>query len=390
MDLKAGDLRFPIFGFLFVLFFFFLFSACSLPSSIPSWFPTKKGPPHKAKMKELLDKEVVLIDQEEYVKVSNPKASEGSQQPKTLYIPVDEYLARRGDFTDPVARREEPAKEISSPSKPLPAATEKEVFKVSSVKPSVPQLKRKVVIAHFDDRTTTPDEMFGDWVTDKLVKEVDRKSQRVLLVDYSAVKDFLEKRGMGLKDLETPAVLSLLNEVFGINAIVSGYLSGPYTFTTRTADQREASASAIIRIDLKVIDTFSGKSLKQFSASNPVNASKEKGPFPEEKAKIKAIDLTLSDLAGNLFRELDGLDWTCRIVKVEGDEFYLNAGRQTGLKVGDTLEVFRPGENGVRGEFKGRILISAFLGIDASMGKALDAKKLDVRDIVRPAGREGT
>jgi hypothetical protein len=383
MDLKAGALRFPIFVFLFIFFFS---SACSTPS----WFPIKKGPPHKAKMKELIDKEVVLIDREEYVKVSNPKASEGNHQPRTLYIPVDEYLAKRGDFAAPVAGREEPGKEIFSSSKTLPPVSEKEVFLVSSVKSSGPRLKRKVVIAHFDDRTTTPDEMFGDWVADKLVKEVDRKSQRVLLVDYLMIKDFLEKRGTDLKDLETPNVLNLLNEVFGINAIVSGHLSGPYVFVTRTANNQEGTASAIIRIDMKVIDTFSGKPLKQLSANNPVNAAKEKGPFPEEKAKIKAIDLTLSDLGGSLSRELDGLDWSCRIVKVEGDEIYLNAGRQTGLKVGDTLEVFRPGENGARGELKGKIRISAFLGIDASMGKALDAKKPDVRDIVRPAAREGT
>ena len=383
MDLKAGALRFPIFVF---LFFFFFSSGCSTPS----WFPIKKGPSYKAKTKELIDKEVVLIDQEEYVKVSNPKASEGNHQPKTLYIPVDEYLAKRGEYASPVAGREDAGKEIVSPSPPPPPASEKEVFLVSSVKPSGPRLKKKVVITHFDDRTTTPEELFGDWVADKLVKDVERKSQRVLFVDYSAVKDFLEKRGMDLKDLETPNILSLLNEVFGVNAVVSGYLSGPYVFVTRTADNREAAASAIIRIDMKVIDTFSGKPVKQFSANNPISASKEKGPFPEEKAKIKAIDLTLSDLVGNLSRELDGLDWSCRIVKVEGDELYLNAGRQTGLRVGDTLEVFRPGENGARGSFKGRIRISAFLGIDASMGRALDAEKLDVRDIVRPAGLEGT
>ena len=107
----------------------------------------------------------------------------------------------------------------------------------------------------------------------------------------------MKKGGSDSKDLETPNVLRLLNEVFGINAIVSGYLSGPYVFTTRTADNQEDTASAIIRIEMKVMDTFSGKPFKQFSANNPINATKEKGPFPEEKAKMKAIDLTLSDLS---------------------------------------------------------------------------------------------
>ena len=88
MDLKGPTLRFPIFIFLFVLSFTY---ACSTPS----WFPIKKGPPHKAKMKELLDKEVLIIDKQEYVKVYNPRASEGGNETKYLYIPIDEYLSKR-------------------------------------------------------------------------------------------------------------------------------------------------------------------------------------------------------------------------------------------------------------------------------------------------------
>jgi len=382
MDLKGSTLRFPIFIFLFIFFFA---SGCSTPS----WFPIKKGPPHLAKTKELVDKEVLLVDGEEYIRVANPNVSESMNQPKYIYVPVKEYLSKKGDFSLLVVRREEPTREISAPpGSPLPGA-EKEIFVVSSPKHSGSDLKRKVLITHFDDRTTTPDETFGDWVSEKLIKEVDRRSQRVLFIDYLMIKDFLEKRGMDLKDLETPNVLRLLNEVFGINALVSGYLSGPYVFTTRTAANQEGTASAIIRIEMRVLDTLSGKSLKQLSANNPFNAAKERGPFPEEKAKIKAIDLTLSDLSSALSQELDRIDWYCRIVKVDGEGIYLNAGRRSGLKVGDILEVFRPGENGDWGELKGKIRISDFLGIDASKGAALDVSKPDVRDIVRQAKREG-
>ena len=58
MELKVTK---PHFSVILLLFAFFLISACSTPA----WFPIKKGPPHKAKMKELLDKEVVIIDRKE-------------------------------------------------------------------------------------------------------------------------------------------------------------------------------------------------------------------------------------------------------------------------------------------------------------------------------------
>jgi hypothetical protein len=204
------------------------------------------------------------------------------------------------------------------------------------------------------------------------------------------VKEFLEKRGFALTDLETPKVLHLLNEVFGLHAIVVGELSGPYAFITNVEKDRDETASAIIKIEMRLVDTLSGKTAKNLSAKNPITASKEKGSFSEEKAKIKAIDLTIADLSSSLTRELDGLDWYCRIAKVEGDEVYINAGRLAGLKVGDVMEVFHPGGPGERGEVKGKIQISACFGIDASMGRLMNGKKPEVNDILRIAKREET
>src|SRR4030066_2503263 len=103
MDFKGALFRFSI----FLLFTFSLVFACSTPS----WFPIKKGPPHKAKMKELLDKEVVIVDGEEYVKVLNPGTPERGGQPKHLYIPVDEYLSKRESFSTSAIRKEEVKKE---------------------------------------------------------------------------------------------------------------------------------------------------------------------------------------------------------------------------------------------------------------------------------------
>jgi hypothetical protein len=202
------------------------------------------------------------------------------------------------------------------------------------------------------------------------------------------VKEFLEKKGVDLKDLETPKVPQLLNEVFGVHAVVAGQLSGPYVFATKTTKDREETASAIIKIDMKVVDTLSGKTFKNLSASNPIFATKEKGSFSEEKAKVKAIDLTIATLGRSLAKELDGMDWFCRIAKVEGQEVYINAGRST-VESGDVMEVFRLW-NWRKKEVQGKIQISAFFGIDASMGRLIQGKNPDVNDILKLAKKEGT
>lgn len=379
-------LRSSIFVLLFVL------SLC-LACSTPSWFPLKKGPPHKAKMKELLHQEVVIIDREEYVKVLNPNASEGRDQPKYLYIPVDEYLSKRQAFATaaPIAHKEETRKEFAiTPTQPSPSGGEKETSPVSPSVSTLPNLKKKVLMPYLDDRTTNADEVLGDWMAEKLTREINQRSQQVLFIDYQLVTEFLQRRGAALTDLEAPETLHMLNEVLGVHALVVGYLSGPYVFATRSGKDQSPTATAIIKIEIRIVDTLSGKTLKNLSASNPIMASRETGGFSEERAKSKAIDFAIKNISRALSKELDSLDWFCRVSKVEDEEIYINAGRLSGLRVGDVMEVFQPQGAGTFVEVPGKIQISAFLGIDASMGKLIDGKKPDVNDILKLAKSKGT
>jgi hypothetical protein len=369
-----------------------IFSLFLLSCSTPSWFPIKKGPPHKAKTKELLNREVVIIDGEEYVKVLNPEVSQKGEQAKYLYVPVNEYLSKRETYVVSSVRKEEPGRDPTSPKDPLISLKPGEVFAVSSSLSSLssPELKKKVVIAHIEDRTTQLDEKLGDWVTEKLIKELNRKSDRILCVDYPMIKEFLEKRAMPLSDLENPEVLQLLNEVFGIHAVVLGHLSGPYVFMSKSPKDPEGIATAVIRIEVRLLETFTAKTMKTFSVNNPVFAAKERGTFSEEKAKVRAIDVTVTDLSKSLSKEIEGLDWFCRVAKVEGDAVYLNAGKMTGLRLGDVMEVVRTGGLKERGEVKGEIQISAFFGIDASVGKLIHGRKPEANDILKLARSEGT
>jgi hypothetical protein len=188
-----------------------------------------------------------------------------------------------------------------------------------------------------------------------------------------------------LKDLETPKVLLLLNEVFGIQAWVAGELTGPYVFTTNAATGQNQTASAIIKIEMRLIDTTSGKTIKTLSTNNPITGTKEKGSFSEEKAKVKAIDLTIAELGRSLSKELDSLDWFCRVAKVDEEAIYINAGKLTGLNVGDVMEVFHPEGPEEQSEAKGKIRISAWFGIDGSIGRLIQGKKPDVNDILKIA-----
>lgn len=371
----------------FLLFFLFLISACSTPS----WFPIKKGPPHKAKMKELIDKEVIIIDRQEYVKVLNPQGAEGGYQPKYLYIPVEEYLSKRDLYTAKTHRVEPQKAQIEEGIPALsPITSVRETISTSvSTSPLIP-LKKKVLIAHFDDRALSQEETLGDWLAEKLMKEMAQRSSNVLFVDYQMVKEFLQKGKEPLSSDEFLKISKMLNEVFGIHIIITGELSGPYVFTIKGANDQETASSAIMKIETRMIDTLSGTIIKSLSTQNPIVPTKQRGLFSDEKAKGKAFDLTLSELSRSLVRELNRLDWFCRIAKIEGETIYLNAGKLSGVKVGDVLAVFDPQRLGEKGDAKGKIQILTTFGTDASIGKPIDGNKPEIEDILKFSERRGS
>ncbi len=378
MELKKVRVSFFVL-FLLPIFIF----ACSTPS----WFPIKKGPPHKAKMKELVDKEIVIIDKMEYVKVLNPKTTQDPLQPKYLYIPVDEYLTHKESYLLPLTRKEEVQMTLSSP--PSPSSSKLDLSPVTPVSLSGP-LKKKVLLAYFDDRTPSEEELLGDWMAEKLIKDVSQKNPNLIFIDYPMVRDFLKKRGLSERELESPTGLRLLNEAFGVHAVVTGQLSGPYTFITKGPKDEEGLASSIIQIEAKIFETRSGKLMKTLLTQNPILATKMKGTFAEEKAKTRAVEIALIDLARSLSKELDRVEWFGRIAKVEGKEVYINAGKLSGLKVGDVMEVLPTGSDEERKEVKTRIQISAFLGIDASVGHWIQGQKPEAMDLIKLVRTKGS
>ena len=73
------------------------------------------------------------------------------------------------------------------------------------------------------------------------------------------------------------------------------------------------------------------------------------------------------------------LDWVGRVARIIGNKIYVNAGRGSGLQIGDVLKVLTEGEEvydpetgamiGVsKGEVKGTVEIIDYFGPDGSIG----------------------
>ena len=108
----------------------------------------------------------------------------------------------------------------------------------------------------------------------------------------------------------------------------------------------------------------------------------------------KAFRAAVSKFIDNLIGKMASMEWTGKVASVEGGEVTVNAGKKTGLAVGDRLRVYGEGREVIdpdtkislgrrSGAEKGEIEIVDFFGEDAAIGKVLQGKGFAVNDVVR-------
>lgn len=150
---------------------------------------------------------------------------------------------------------------------------------------------------------------------------------------------------------------------------------------------RKVGAQVSGRIQIRVISAKNGKELlstvkdaqiqstsTQIGEQAPSNRDLLDDPKLVGEVVIKALKSTIRPMA----QSIDKLSWEGRVALVKGDQYYINAGRLSGLQIGDILkvteeseEVYDP-ESGVfighvPGRMKGTVELVSYFGKDGSI-----------------------
>ncbi len=343
--------------------FLFLLSSCANLPLI--------GKKKEEKTEKLPEGKTVTIEGMENIKGVNP--------PKP-----DTPTSKKPSTQSPQKKEPEP-KVASVPTKPF-------------YSPSLPffQLgfKSKVIILDFENKTTYKDEKIGEVVAKKLSDKLEA-TQRVVTLDRTSVSEILNREGFKFESLTDPSAMKHSYQSLGIQAFVSGAVTDVSILSSKTSETSEEEvAFATSKVDIRLIDASTGNLLKSFIGRSPIFGTKETGEYSRSKAVLKAIDFSLDEILEGFLRQLDLLDWTTTIAKIEGDRFYINAGKLSGLRIGDTLEIFEPGKEIIHpttkfslgwttGKSKGAIQVTELFGVDAAIGKVVQGQGFGLNDVVK-------
>jgi hypothetical protein len=402
----------------FVIFLLvFLLSSCSY---MP--FAKKKGDASsqtkKTEKGEKIDKaeegepkpgDIKVIDGVEYIYARNRKYMLTPYEPEYVWIRKDQYAPgfgeslltkgsesgkkERSEMEQRIAKLEEDLKkkgiapQMVYPSQmgSLPTGGVMPGLMVTFSYPS-PKMKRRVIVMPVNDQTNYKEENLGELATKRLISRLENTGT-IICIDPNTVN----QKGQQLTGSEA---MKQLNELYGVQAVIRGTLSNIYTSTSKIEGKEDRETSfAMSTIALDVYNTETGVILKQLSGRNPVFLSREKGDMSSEKAKMKAIDLSIELIAEDLLKTVLSLDWHGRIASLENGKIYLNAGRLSGLEKGSALEVYAPGEQivdektktplgNVKGTFKGELEVVELFGVDACWAKVVKGSNFSSTDLV--------
>lgn len=326
------------------------------------------------------------------------KPSEGTT------VTVDGMETVKGS-NPPKADAPPPAKKPSPP--PAPARTDREPrvasaparpFSSSGLPFFQSGFKRKVAVLDFENKTAYKDEEIGGAVAKKFVDRLEA-TQRVITLDQSVVSEMLGKEGVSFRSLMDPPAMKQAHHSMGIQAFVLGTVTDVSVLASKASETSEEEVSfATSKIEVRLIDASTANLLRTFVGRSPIFGTREAGENSRGKAVLKAIEFSLDDLLEGFLRQIDLLDWSSTIARIEGENVYINAGKLSGLRIGDVLEVYEPGREIVHpktnvslgwttGQMKGLVRITELFGVDASAGKAVQGAGFDLKDVVKSTVR---
>lgn len=246
--------------------------------------------------------------------------------------------------------------------------------------------KTKIYVLPFFNETPFGNDEFGHFAASDLVRELRNSSKVIVPEDIRTTmvsRDFYA----GDKVRLTPLIREAKR--LGVSLIIVGKIR-KIVFRKRGGDVglfRSKKMVGATDIEMRIFDTAGEKEILYDLKSSDSTASQVQlfGGNEDSNSKGQREELVQQALrtgmlifAEDTLKAVEKMNWEGRIAKISGGRLFINAGRASGLNIGDILKVMTSGEDiydpvtGVYlgrsgGQPKGTLEIVDFLGVDGAV-----------------------
>lgn len=247
-------------------------------------------------------------------------------------------------------------------------------------------LKKKVALLAFYNESPYGGEDLAISATEEIRLELSRTGEFVIDPTaeglFGSSKEVYSGGGVKLVQLTRKAKLS------GLNFVLFGRITQARvrTKTDEIGVVREAKSFAEVTMEVRVFDVMAQKEIFTDTFEASVDDSQYKFFKSDEESNLTqrqellrySVRVAARKSIPKVMELGSKLDWTGRVAKIIGSKIYVNAGRDSGLNVGDILKVMTEGreiydpETGAligmsKGDVKGTLEIIDYFGPDGAI-----------------------
>lgn len=263
------------------------------------------------------------------------------------------------------------------------------------------QPKKRIYVLPFMNATPLGGQEFGEFAAEELMREI-RASGRAVVPGNLRISESSGDFYAGNK--VRVGTLSREGRKLGLSLIVIGKIK-KIVYRTKGDDIglfRSKKSIAAVDLEMRIFDVINQKEvlLDEKSADNSSNqvdllGDSDSDPKSQRAELVRmALRSGMTMFARDTVHAIEKLTWEGRIAKITGGHIYINAGRATGLNLGDVLKVLTGSEDVYdpdtgaylgrsRGQPKGTLEVVDYLGTDGAVAVVHSGGNFAENDVVQ-------
>ncbi len=247
-------------------------------------------------------------------------------------------------------------------------------------------IKKKLVLLPFFNESPYGGEDLAVVATEEFRRELSRA--RDFVVDNTNLEMFGSSKqvysGGGIKLSQ----LARKSRLAGINLVIYGRVvkAKVRQRTDEIGLVRKTKSYAVSEVELRVYDVHANKEIYTGKQNGNVNDSTMRFFMKDNETNLSyrqdilrySVKVAMRRFIPKIVEIGKRLDWTGRVAKILGNKIYLNAGRESGINIGDILKVITEGteiydpETGAmigmsKGHVKGTLEVIDYFGPDGAI-----------------------
>jgi len=259
--------------------------------------------------------------------------------------------------------------------------------------------KLRVGIFKFQNKSTYGQGKLGQSATDIFITEL-VKTDKFIVIERSEMDQFEKEHNLVAAGVVDPSTAVKAGKVLGLNAIVYGTIT-QFAISEGYKDYgiyKKRTDIVDCVVDVRIIDAQTGQILFADTGKGRTQSEKkqffglgERGSYDQTLAE-NALRASIVQLFDNMIQRMAEVPWSGKVAAVDSENIYLNAGKETGLEIGDILTVYRPGKEIIDPDTKlsmgytrtkvATIKVESYFGRNGSIAKKVSGGKIKENDIV--------